>query len=139
MSKVEKHQRQLRQEIDNRASFMNATKWKALFSVLKNVNPSYLLKIKLLLEDEIREVTIPNSEDFISEKYLEEYWGVFELKEIEWILIPSKITLERKNREELLVPKVTHQNIEVIEKELQSGKQFEYENSDLGLKIYGYR
>ncbi|MFC5048389.1 DUF6678 family protein [Aquimarina hainanensis] len=139
MSNVEKYQIRLQQEIGNRASFMNATKWKALFLILKETDPSYILKVKLLLENEIRETTIPNSKNFINKKYLEEYWGVFELKEIEWILVPSKVTLERKNREELLVPKVMHQNIEVIEKALQRGKQFEYETSDLGLKIYGYR
>ncbi|OED48103.1 hypothetical protein AB832_00405 [Flavobacteriaceae bacterium (ex Bugula neritina AB1)] len=70
---------------------------------------------------------------------MEEYWGVFELKEIEWILIPSEIKSERKNRAEVLAPKVKFQDIDILEQALKMGKQYEYERSELGLKIYGYR
>ncbi|WP_298545001.1 DUF6678 family protein [uncultured Aquimarina sp.] len=139
MSRVDKYQLKLQQEIDSRASFMSDTKWKALFSLLKDVNPQYVTKVKLLLDDTIREFTIPDEESFLNEKYIEEYWGVFELKEIEWILIPSEIISERKNREELLTSKVKTQNIELIETALQTGKQFEYELSKSGLKVYGYK
>lgn len=139
MSNIDKYQIKLRQEIGTRASFMNTTKWKALFSILKGINPPYRIKAKLLLDDTIRKMTVPDAEDFIQEKYLEAYWSVFELKEIEWLLIPAEIISERKNRKESLVPKITIQNLEVLQKALQTGKQFEYEVSSEGLKIYGYR
>jgi len=139
MSKAEKYRIKLQQEIDSCASFMNATKWKALFSMLKDINPSLVSQVKLLLDDTIREFTIPNTNDFINEKYIEEYWGVFELKEIEWVLIPFEIISERKNREEQLAPKVKFQNIELLVEKLKTGKKFEYELSELGLKIYGYK
>ncbi len=139
MSREEKYQIRLQQEIDNRASFMNATKWKILFSTIKDLNSSYVAKVKLLLDENVREITLPIPQHHSNSKYIEEYWGVFELKEIEWMLIPSKIIFERKNREEFLTPKTKTQNIELIEKALQQGKQFEYERSELGLKIYGYK
>lgn len=139
MTKPEQYPLKLQQEIDSRASFMNTTKWKALFSILKQTNPPCIVKVKLLLDDKIRELTLPDTADFIHKKYLEECWGVFELKEIEWILIPSEISSERKNREESLAPKIKTQNIEFIEQVLQTGKQFEYEIVESGLKIYGYK
>ncbi|MDH7447591.1 DUF6678 family protein [Aquimarina sp. 2201CG14-23] len=139
MSRADKYQLKLQQEIDSRASFMNDAKWKALFSLLKDVNPSLVAKVKLLLDERMRAFTIPNVNDLIDGKYIEKYWGVFELKEIEWIVIPSEIISERKNREEQLVPKVRFQNIVVIEEKLKTGKKFEYERSELGLKVYGYR
>ncbi|WP_299242907.1 DUF6678 family protein [uncultured Aquimarina sp.] len=139
MSRTDKYQLKLQQEIDSRASFMNAAKWKALFSLLKDVNSSLSAKVKLLLDDKVRELSISNLEHLINQKYIEEYWGVFELKEIEWMLIPFEIISERKNREELLTSKVKTQNIELIEKALQTGKQFEYELSKSGLKVYGYK
>ncbi|WP_378174059.1 DUF6678 family protein [Aquimarina sp. SS2-1] len=136
---MEKYQIKLQQAIQDKASFMNSTKWIALFTIIKDLNPGYIAKVKLLLDKEAREFTIPNEESFLNEKYIEEYWGVFELKEIEWILIPSEVISERKNRKELLAPKVKTQNIELIETALQTGKQFEYELSKSGLKIYGYK
>lgn len=139
MSKPDKYQIQLQQEIDCKASFMNATKWMYLFSMLKKKNPPYMVSVKLLLEDEIRELSVPDTTDFIHKKYLEAYWGVFELKEIEWILIPSEIRYERKNREEALAPKVKFQNMGMLEQALLAGKQYEYERSAVGLKVYGYK
>ncbi|MFD2562896.1 DUF6678 family protein [Aquimarina rubra] len=139
MNSTEKHQIKQQQAIQDKASFMNSTKWKALFTIIKSLNLGYIAKVKLLLDKEAREFTIPNEESFSNEKYIEEYWGVFELQEIEWILIPSEVISERKNRKELLAPKVKTQNIELIETALQTGKQFEYELSKSGLKIYGYR
>ncbi|WP_299435599.1 DUF6678 family protein [uncultured Aquimarina sp.] len=139
MSRADKYQLKLQQEIDSRASFMNTTKWNLLFSIIKGLDAPYITQVKLLLDDKVRELSISNLEHLINQKYIEEYWGVFELKEIEWILIPSEIIVERKHREEFLAPKIKTQNIELIERTLQTGKQFEYELSELGLKIYGYK
>jgi len=139
MSNIEKYQIKLQKEIDRKASFMNMAKWKALFSILKDVNPQYVVKVKLLLDDCIRKMATPDTKSFINEKYIEEYSGVFQLKEIEWLLIPAKIISERKNREESLTPKIMIQNLDVLQHVLQTGKQFEYEVSEAGLKVYGYR
>jgi len=139
MSQEEKYQVKLQQEIERSASFMNTTKWKTLFSILKNVNFCGVMKVKLLLDEKIRTFTRPDLNTNVSEKYIEQYWGVFELKEIEWVFIPSEINIERKNRTELLTSKTKLQNIEPLVEALQKGKQFEYETSEEGLKIYGYR
>ncbi len=139
MIKMNKRQIRLQQEIDRRASCMNTTKWKMLFSIIKDINSLYTAKVKLLLDDKVRELAIPNPQNLINQKCIEEYWDVFELKEIEWLLIPSEISSERKNRKELLVPKIKTQDIELIKEALQTGKQFEYEIVASGLKIYGYK
>jgi len=139
MSRADKYQLKLQQEIDSRASFMSTTKWNLLFSIIKGLDAPYSTQVKLLLDDKVRELSISNLEHLINQKYIEEYWGVFELKEIEWILIPFEIISERKNREELLTSKVKTQKIELIEIALQTGKQFEYELSKSGLKVYGYK
>lgn len=124
MSKAEKYQQKLEKELAHKASFMNTTKWKALFAILKGINFQFESKVKLLLDAEIRTLSIPNPNNLIKEKYIEEYWGVFELKEIEWILISLKTEF---------------QNIEELQQKLQEGKQFEYETSEAELKIYGYK
>jgi len=139
MSKPNTHQLKLQEEIIKKASLMNTTKWQMLFSIVKEINPKYIVNIKLLLEDNAREITIPSEEDIINKKYIEEYWGVFELKEIEWLFIPSRIQTKRKNRDELLTPKTHTQNTKLIAKTLQTGTQFEYEQSIEGIKIYGYK
>ncbi|MGY3791250.1 DUF6678 family protein [uncultured Aquimarina sp.] len=122
--KAEKHQQKLEREIALKASFMNTTKWKALFAILKGINFQFECTVKLLLDAKIRTFSIPNSNNLIKEKYIEEYWGVFELREIEWILISLKTEF---------------QNIEELEQKLQEGKLFEYETSKAELKIYGYK
>ncbi|GAA0718338.1 hypothetical protein GCM10009430_16310 [Aquimarina litoralis] len=122
--KAEKHQQRLGREIALKASFMNATKWKALFAILKGIHFQFECKVKLLLDAKIRTFSIPNPNNLIKEKYIEEYWGVFELREIEWILISLKTEF---------------QNIEELEQKLQEGKLFEYETSKAELKIYGYK
>ncbi|MBW1294162.1 DUF6678 family protein [Aquimarina litoralis] len=124
ISKAEKHQQKLEIEIARKASFMNTTKWKALFSILTDLNLPFESTIKLLLDAKTRAFSIPNSNNLINEKYIEEYWGVFELKEIEWILISLKNDFQK---------------LEQLEQMLQEGKQFEYETSEAGLKIYGYK
>lgn len=124
MSKAEKYQQKLEIEIARKASFMNSTKWKALFAILKGINFQFESKVKLLLDTKIRRFSIPNPNNLIKEKYIEEYWGVFELKEIEWILISLKTEFH---------------NIEELQQKLQEEKQFEYETSEAELKIYGYK
>ena len=139
MSKPNTYQLKLQQEIIKKASFMSTTKWETLFSIVKEINPKCVANIKLLLADNTKEITIPSIEDIINKKYIEEYWGVFELKEIEWLFIPSEIKIERKNRDEPLIPKIQTQNTKQIAKTLQKGTQFEYEQSMEGIKIYGYK
>lgn len=93
----------------------------------------------MLLDEEIRDFTIPNSEYFNDKNYIEAYWGVYQLKEIEWVSIPIEVVIERNNREESLTPKVRVQDIESLEHALTEGKNFEYERTSSGMKIYGYK
>ncbi len=139
MIEFEKYQNKLQKEISNKSSFMNSTKWKYLFSIMRSDDFTYCAKVKLLLDEEIRDFHIPDTSDFINEKYLEEVWGVFELKEIEWILIPNQISYERKNRTEILTPKVEVQDIKKLERQLKTGKKIEFEVNEEGLIIYGYK
>ena len=139
MIEFEKYQKKLQKEISNKSSFMNSTKWKYLFSIMRSDDFAYCAKVKLLLDEKIRDFHIPDTSDFINEKYLEEVWGVFELKEIEWILIPNQISCERKNRTELLIPKVEVQDIKKLERQLKTGKKIDFEVNEEGLIIYGYK
>ncbi|AZJ33497.1 hypothetical protein SAMN05444344_0705 [Tenacibaculum mesophilum] len=107
MSTPNTYQLKLQEEIIKKVSFMNTTKWQKLFSIVKEIDPKCIVNIKLLLDDNAKEMVIPNIEDIINKKFIEAYWGIFDLKEIEWLFIPSIIQTEQKNREERLTPK-TH-------------------------------
>ncbi len=130
----------LEREISTKTSFMSTSKWISLFSLINNLEHTYISKAKLLLTKEEKNFNIYNTlHSIINKQPLEEYWGTFELREIEWVFIPLKITHTRKNREEILSPKIVIQSIQLLEKEFLTGKKYEYEILEEGIKIYGYR
>jgi len=100
-----RHETRIQKAIADKCSYMSTSKWKHLFSLAKELDATYVTNVKLLLEDKMRTFHLPNEDDFINEKYLEEYWGVVELKEIEWLFIPSEVSYKRTNRTELLAPR----------------------------------
>ena len=67
MSKAEKYQRKLEKELAHKASFMNTSKWKALFLILKNTPIPLECSVKLLLDTTTRPFSIPNANNLINE------------------------------------------------------------------------
>ncbi len=135
-----KYVAKLEKEISTKTSFMSTSKWTSLFSLINNLEYTYISKVKFLLVKEEKKFNIYNTlHSIINKQSLEEYWGTFELREIEWIFIPLKITYTRKNREEILSSKIRIQPIQLLEKEFLTGKKYKYEILEEGLKIYGYR
>lgn len=90
MEESKKQQDKLQKAILEKTSYMSTSKWMYLFSLIRSLDAPYTAKVKLLLDDKTRSFSIPMPNDFINKKYLEMSWGVFELKEIEWLLIPAQ-------------------------------------------------
>lgn len=132
------HIEKLEKEILKRTSFMNNAKWFKLFSEIENekitIHSAY---IKFLLTD--RKYTFHfggfNETGFGDVSEL----GPFTFKEIEWITIPEKHERERWNRNEKLTSEIIVQPLDQLEKILNSLGQFEYDITEDGLKIYGYK
>ncbi len=138
----DKYDEYLQQEIFKRVSFMSNTKWKYLFAKLIEFEDkhdlTYKKQVKYLLHDKLRPFLVPVH--FYAESHFEEYCGSAELKEIEYIVIPNEIVHERTNRDEILEPKIEKQEIEKMIAFLQTqGKQIEYDVTDDGVYIYGYK
>ncbi|MDB0616157.1 hypothetical protein PL372_11490 [Tenacibaculum dicentrarchi] len=117
---------------------MNDTKWKYLFKKINALDCDYKTLVKFLIDEKLRHFYIPEETDFINGKYLEDSWGTCELKEIEYIFIPSQRIYERNNRDEILEPRIENQEIDKLKKCLDTGKIIEYEVTEKGVFIYGY-
>ncbi|MDH7447553.1 DUF6678 family protein [Aquimarina sp. 2201CG14-23] len=133
-----RYNKKLSKEIAERTSFMNDTKWKYLFSKIKDLDCDYETFVKFLIDKKLRSFSIPDKTDFINGKYLEQYWGTCELKEIEYIFIPSQRIYERSNRNEILEPRIENQEMNKLKKCLATGKLIEHEETEKGIFIYGY-
>ena len=139
MNKSSNYEERLSAAMMRKNSFMSSTKWLYVFSVIRNQPISYHAKVKLLLDDQERAFHIPEPKDFINDQYLEESWGVFEMREIEWISIPAQIVYERMNRTEALTPRVEKQDLTCLQNLLEAVKKVAYELTETALVIYGYR
>lgn len=140
MDERKRHKDKLGQAAFDKTSFMSTAKWMHLFTILRATEVPCIAEVKLLLDDKLRSFSVPNESDFINDKYLEEYWGVFKLKEIEWISIPAVVYWERKNRDETLSPKIKYQDLQGLKELLDSSsKKMEYNISEKELIIFGYR
>ncbi|MBE7691858.1 hypothetical protein G1K75_02775 [Tenacibaculum finnmarkense] len=133
-----RYRKKLNNEISKRTSFMSDTKWKYLFKKMNTINFGYQILVKLLIDDKLRDFYIPKQTDFINRKYLEGFWGTYQLKEIEYIFIPSLRIYKRTNRNEILKPKTENQDIDKLKKCLDTGKKIEYDVTEKGVFIYGY-
>ncbi|MCD8440390.1 DUF6678 family protein [Tenacibaculum finnmarkense] len=133
-----RYRKKLNNEISKRTSFMSDTKWKYLFKKMNTINFGYQILVKLLIDDKLRDFYIPKQTDFINRKYLERFWGTYQLKEIEYIFIPSLRIYKRTNRNEILKPKIENQDIDKLKKCLDTGKKIEYDVTEKGVFIYGY-
>ncbi|WP_338792815.1 DUF6678 family protein [Bernardetia sp. MNP-M8] len=128
----------MNKEIAERTGFMNNTKWKYLFNKINALDYGFKALVKFLIDEKLRSFSIPKETDFINGKYLEQYCGTCELKEIEYIFIPSQRIYERNNRTEILEPRIENQEIDKLKKCLDTGKIIEYEETEKGIFIYGY-
>lgn len=117
---------------------MNNTKWFKLFTEIENkkikIQSAY---IKFLLTDRKHKFHFGGFDETgfgdVSEL------GPFTFKEIEWLFIPEKHETERWNRNEKLTSEIIHQPIDKLEKIINFLGQLEYDITEEGLKIYGYK
>lgn len=128
----------LEKEILTRNSFMNNTKWFKLFTAIENEKIKiHSAHIKFLLTDRTYKFHFGgfNQTGFGDVSEL----GPFNFNEIEWILIPEKYEAERWNRNEKLTSEIIFQPLEKLEQIMNALGQFEYDITEEGLKIYGYK
>jgi len=128
----------LEKEILERASFMSNTKWFKLFTEIENEKIKiHSAFIKFLLTDRTYKFHFGGFHETgfgdVSEL------GPFNFNEIEWILIPAKHETERRNRNEKLASEIIFQPLEKLVQIMDALGQFEYDTTEEGLKIYGYK
>ncbi|MBN2436925.1 MAG: hypothetical protein JXK07_16820 [Spirochaetes bacterium] len=120
---------------------MSNAKWFKLFDYLKKEKLFFSsAKIKFLISDDVIRFSFEqlDSEKFDNTGFADFGGGPFKFLEIEWISIPGKYELERKNRQEKLDSKIILQPINKIQKVMDILGQFEYDLDESELKIYGY-
>lgn len=136
------YKQKLDKEISIRTSYMNNTKWFKLFDQLKQEKLFFrVAQIKFLISDTATRFSFDQfeSDNFDNSGFGDFGGGPFNFNEIEWISIPRKPEFERRNRDEILNPKVISRPIDKIEKVMDSIGRFEYDIDEIGLKIYGYK
>ena len=121
------------------SSFMSNSKWRKLFAVIHDGSIPLSACIWKLVEDkESKNGFIPDL-DQLGEDYVGDCGalnGPFSFKEIEWLLLPSKVGHQPYDKAPI---KYEYQDIEKIKKKIDTAGQFEYETTDEGIKIYGYK
>lgn len=136
------YRQKLDKEISIRTSYMNNTKWFKLFNQLKQEKLFFsVAQIKFLISDTTTGFSFDqfHSENFDSSGFGDNVGGPIEFKEIEWISIPHKPKFQRKNRNEILNPKIISQPVDKIKEAMDFLGQFEYDLDEFELKIYGYK
>lgn len=120
-------------------SFMSNAKWRKLFSVINDRNiPLPSCVWKLVTDKDPQKGFIPDIEQ-LGDSYVGDCGalnGPFSFNTIEWLFLPSKVG--HRHYEKAPV-KYSYQNIEAIKNLIDSVGYFEYEITDEGIKIYGYK
>lgn len=140
IDKYAKYKQNLKKEILLKSSFMNDSKWFKLFQNLEEKNIKIInAKYKILGDNTIRDFYFPS--EFNKTGFLDGAWscGTTLFKEIEWILMKSKVVYERKNRSETLQAKIEYLSFESLIETLDSLGNYEYETDEHELKIFGYK
>ena len=120
-------------------SYMSNAKWRKLFSVVHERNLAFSHCVwKLVTESEPTPGHVPDIDE-LGDTYVGDCGalnGPFEFREIEWILIPRSHAFRRYENAPL---EHKTQQFDSIVSQIESLGQFEYELTDEGLKVYGYR
>ena len=118
---------------------MSNTKWRKLFAVINDGSIPLSACIWKLVEDkEPKNGFIPDIEQ-LGEDYVGDCGalnGPFSFKEIEWLFLPSKVGHQPYDKAPI---KYEYQDISKIKELIDSAGQFEYEVTDEGVKIFGYK
>lgn len=143
---IDKISRKISNKIDGFSSkYMSDAKWTKVFTILSQ--QSQLVNkclIKDILDDVLREVEIPTSENFSETFHLSGIKDIMQggsslFKEIEWIEFPKNWTIDRQMRNEKLSPHKHEQDIFKIKQALEKAGELETEINDEKLIIYGYK
>ncbi len=120
-------------------SCMSNAKWRKLFKVVnKDTIELNMCTWKLLDEEQPLSGYLPNYQE-LGDDYVGDCGalnGPFEYRLIEWLLIPAKHGYQPYDKAPV---QYLFQDLADIRKKLDAVGQFEYENSETGLKIFGYR
>lgn len=121
------------------SSFMSNSKWRKIFSVINDGSiPLSACTWKLVTDNEPKKGFLPDigqlGDDYVGD--CGALNGPFSFKEIEWLFIPSMVGHRPYDKAPV---KYEYQDIEKIKKLIDSIGQFEYESTDEGVKIYGYK
>lgn len=118
---------------------MSNTKWRKLFSVVHDANLAFTHCVwKLVTRPEPTPGHVPDLNQ-LGDTYVGDCGalnGPFAFKEIEWILIPSSHAFRRYESAPL---EHKTQDLGPILKQIESLGYFEYEITNEGLKVYGYK
>jgi len=118
---------------------MSNAKWRKLFHVV-NENSVPLSKCvwKLVTEDKPKNGFLPDA-DHLGEDYVGDCGalnGPFSFKEIEWLELPAKVGSQAYDKAPV---KYVYQDVLKIKELVDSVGKFQYEISDDGIRIYGYK
>ena len=139
LDRAKLYEKKLKNKTFKKNSLMNNSKWKYLLEIIDSLNVGITAQIKFIGDDNIRKSNISGYSNSIISREGIEMFGYLKFKEIEWLKIPEKIKIERKNREELLEPKIEKQPIKEIVQKLERGKKISYELEKEELIIFGYK
>ena len=121
------------------SSFMSNSKWRKLFAVVNDGStPLSACVWKLVTEKEPKNGFLPDIEQLGDDCVGDcgALNGPFSFKEIEWLFLPSKVGHQPYDKAPM---KYEYQEIDKIKELIDSAGQFEYEATDEGVKIYGYK
>ena len=120
-------------------SLMSDSKWRRLFSVVHDGSiPLSVCYWKLVESKEVKEGSVPNLE-LLGDSFVGDCGalnGPFSFREIEWILLPARFGYRPYEKAPL---RYSYQDVSIIAAMIDAQGKFEYEMSDEGLKIYGYK
>ena len=137
----QKFEKRLEKARFSKDSYMSNSKWEKLFKAVANSEISLCDgSIKNLTDEYIRPFNL-KSDGLYCVRYstADKCGGPVYYKEIEWIFIPAFHEIERRNREEKLVPQIQTNDIYALKELIDALGKFEYDFNENGLKIYGYK
>lgn len=121
------------------SSFMSNSKWRKFFAVINNGSiPLSVCVWKLVTHKEPKNgflpVQIQLGDDYVGD--CGALNGPFSFREIEWLFLPSSIGFRPYEHAPI---RHEYQDIDHIKNIIDGAGKFEYETSDDGLRIFGYK
>jgi len=124
----------------SKVSCMNNSKWSKLFKAVADSGISISgERVKTLGEQNTYSFSLHTGMDSAKGYTDDGRYPPVALKDIEWIFVPDICEKKRLNRDELLSSRYISNDIYSLRQLIDSLGIYEYELSEEGLTIYGYR